>query len=95
MCDTIFAAKFYELKKQQARDGLALYRKFVVKMDRINEFMKVAKEVGVEREGEATELTRVCSCVPICLVCVYVTISLFASAAVCFARDFGKLRSDI
>ncbi|XP_062510220.1 phosphatidylinositol-binding clathrin assembly protein-like [Corticium candelabrum] len=51
-------AKFYELKKQQARDGLALYRKFVVKMDRINEFMKVAKEVGVEREGEATELTR-------------------------------------
>jgi hypothetical protein len=35
--------KFYELKKQQAREAVSLYRKFIVKMDRINDFMKVAR----------------------------------------------------
>lgn len=42
-CLEMITEKFYELKKQQARDGITLYRKFVVKMDRINEFMKVAQ----------------------------------------------------
>ena len=39
----VITEKFYELKKQQARDAVSLYRKFVVKMDRINDFMKVAR----------------------------------------------------
>jgi hypothetical protein len=51
--------KFYELKKQQAREAVSLYRKFIVKMDRINDFMKVAREMGVENaEGDMPELTK-------------------------------------
>lgn len=42
--DTIyFPEKYFDMNKKQARDALDLYKKFLIRMDRVAEFLKVAE----------------------------------------------------
>ena len=43
---TWFAEKYFEMPKKQCRDALDIYKKFLVRMERVSEFLKVA-EVSV------------------------------------------------
>lgn len=38
--------KYFDMNKKQCRDALDLYKKFLTRMDRVGEFLKVA-EVGL------------------------------------------------
>lgn len=35
--------KYFDMNKKQCRDALDLYKKFLVRMDRVGEFLKVAE----------------------------------------------------
>jgi len=41
--------KYFEMGKKQTRDALDLYKKFLIRMDRVAEFLKVAESVGIEK----------------------------------------------
>jgi len=49
--------KYFEMQKKQARDALDLYKKFLIRMDRVAEFLKVAESVGVEK-GDIPDLAK-------------------------------------
>ena len=40
--------KYFEMQKKQARDALDLYKKFLIRMDRVAEFLKVAEVIKQE-----------------------------------------------
>jgi len=35
--------KYFDMNKKQCRDALDLYKKFLIRMDRVGEFLKVAE----------------------------------------------------
>ena len=35
--------KYFEMNKKQARDALDIYKKFLIRMDRVADFLKVAE----------------------------------------------------
>jgi hypothetical protein len=37
------AEKYFDMNKKHARDALDLYKKFLIRMDRVAEFLKVAE----------------------------------------------------
>lgn len=39
----IFTEKYFDMNKKQCRDALDLYKKFLIRMDRVGEFLKVAE----------------------------------------------------
>ena len=41
--------KFFEMKKQQCKDGLEIYKKYLVRMEKIQSFLKVAENVSQNR----------------------------------------------
>ncbi|KAM7359889.1 phosphatidylinositol-binding clathrin assembly protein lap isoform 9-T11 [Cochliomyia hominivorax] len=49
--------KYFDMNKKQARDALDLYKKFLVRMDRVGEFLKVAENVGIDK-GDIPDLTK-------------------------------------
>lgn len=53
-----FAEKYFDMNKKQCRDALDLYKKFLIRMDRVGEFLKVAENVGIDK-GEIPDLTKV------------------------------------
>lgn len=46
------------MNKKQCKDALDFYKKFLVRMDRVAEFLKVAENVGIDK-GDIPDLTRV------------------------------------
>jgi len=56
----VFSEKYFDMNKKQCRDALDLYKKFLIRMDRVGEFLKVAENVGIDK-GEIPDLTKVCS----------------------------------
>jgi hypothetical protein len=54
----MFTEKYFEMNKKQCKDALDLYKKFLVRMDRVAEFLKVAENVGIDK-GDIPDLTRV------------------------------------
>ena len=42
------AEKYFDMKKTQCKEGLDIYKKFLTRMTRISEFLKVA-EVAIKR----------------------------------------------
>ena len=50
--------KYFEMNKKQCKEALDLYKKFLVRMDRVAEFLKVAENVGIDK-GDIPDLTRV------------------------------------
>lgn len=55
---TIYIEKYFEMNKKQCKDALDFYKKFLVRMDRVAEFLKVAENVGIDK-GDIPDLTRV------------------------------------
>lgn len=50
--------KFFFFKgKKECREALELYKKFLIRMDRVTEFLKTAGEMGINK-GEVPDLTR-------------------------------------
>ncbi|CAG0913825.1 unnamed protein product [Notodromas monacha] len=41
--------EYFEMNKKQCRDALDLYKKFLIRMDRVSEFLKTAEKVGLDR----------------------------------------------
>lgn len=38
-----FSEKYFDMNKKHARDALDIYKKFLIRMDRVAEFLKVAE----------------------------------------------------
>ncbi|XP_055378101.1 phosphatidylinositol-binding clathrin assembly protein LAP isoform X21 [Condylostylus longicornis] len=49
--------KYFDMNKKQARDALDLYKRFLVRMDKVGEFLKVAENVGIDK-GDIPDLTK-------------------------------------
>ncbi|XP_041419876.1 synaptosome associated protein 91kDa S homeolog isoform X4 [Xenopus laevis] len=49
--------KFFEMKKGQCKDALEIYKRFLTRMTRVSEFMKVAEQVGIDK-GDIPDLTQ-------------------------------------
>merc|ERR1719154_293848 len=49
--------KYFDMQKKGARDALDLYKKFLIRMDRVAEFLKVAESVGIEK-GDIPDLAK-------------------------------------
>ncbi|CAH0771400.1 unnamed protein product [Bemisia tabaci] len=49
--------KYFDMNKKQCREALDLYKKFLIRMDRVGEFLKVAECVGIDK-GEIPDLTK-------------------------------------
>lgn len=43
--------KYFDMNKKHARDALDLYKKFLVRMDRVGEFLKVAEVYIYSKES--------------------------------------------
>jgi len=49
--------KYFDMNKKHARDALDLYKKFLIRMDRVADFLKVAENVGIEK-GDIPDLAK-------------------------------------
>nr|CAH7720392.1 unnamed protein product [Callosobruchus chinensis] len=49
--------KFFDMNKKQCKEALDIYKKFLVRMDRVGEFLKVAENVGIDK-GDIPDLTK-------------------------------------
>ncbi|KAL4717398.1 hypothetical protein ACJJTC_017285 [Scirpophaga incertulas] len=49
--------KFFDMQKKNCREALDLYKKFLIRMDRVGEFLKVAENVGIDK-GDIPDLTK-------------------------------------
>lgn len=49
--------KYFDMNKKNAREALDLYKKFLIRMDRVGEFLKVAENVGIDK-GDIPDLTK-------------------------------------
>ncbi|XP_061934278.1 phosphatidylinositol-binding clathrin assembly protein LAP isoform X27 [Apis cerana] len=49
--------KYFDMNKKQCREALDLYKKFLIRMDRVGEFLKVAENVGIDK-GDIPDLTK-------------------------------------
>ncbi|XP_044057895.1 phosphatidylinositol binding clathrin assembly protein b isoform X11 [Siniperca chuatsi] len=55
--------KYFDMKKTQCKEGLDIYKKFLTRMTRISEFLKVAEQVGIDR-GDIPDLSQFTVCAP-------------------------------
>ncbi|XP_048881144.1 clathrin coat assembly protein AP180 isoform X2 [Brienomyrus brachyistius] len=49
--------KFFEMKKGQCKDALEIYKRFLTRMTRVSEFLKIAEQVGIDK-NDIPELTQ-------------------------------------
>ncbi|VDK43402.1 unnamed protein product [Anisakis simplex] len=49
--------KYFDMNKKQCREALDMYKAFLLRLDKVAEFLKVAETVGIDR-GEIPDLTR-------------------------------------
>ncbi|KAH7726921.1 Protein UNC-11 e [Aphelenchoides avenae] len=49
--------KYFDMNKKQCRDALDTYKSFLLRLDKVSEFLRVAESVGIDR-GEIPDLTR-------------------------------------
>uniref|UniRef100_A0A3Q0T9F0 Phosphatidylinositol-binding clathrin assembly protein n=1 Tax=Amphilophus citrinellus TaxID=61819 RepID=A0A3Q0T9F0_AMPCI len=49
--------KYFDMKKVQCKEGLDIYKKFLTRMTRISEFLKIAEQVGIDR-GDIPDLSQ-------------------------------------
>ncbi|XP_035397414.1 prefoldin subunit 3 isoform X4 [Cygnus atratus] len=50
--------KYFDMKKNQCKEGLDIYKKFLARMTKLSEFLKVAEQVGID-QGDIPDLTQV------------------------------------
>ncbi|CAL8074803.1 unnamed protein product [Orchesella dallaii] len=49
--------KYFTMNKKHAKEALDFYKKFLTRMDKVSEFLKVAEAVGIDK-GEIPDLTK-------------------------------------
>jgi len=49
--------KYFEMKKNDCKNALDLYKKFLARMERVSEFLKVAEDAGIDK-GDIPDLTK-------------------------------------
>jgi len=49
--------KYFDMNKKNTRDALDLYKKFLIRMDRVAEFLKVAENIGIDK-GDIPDLAK-------------------------------------
>ncbi|XP_050820463.1 phosphatidylinositol-binding clathrin assembly protein-like isoform X3 [Gopherus flavomarginatus] len=49
--------KYFDMKKTQCKEGLDIYKKFLARMTKLSEFLKVAEQVGID-QGDIPDLTQ-------------------------------------
>ncbi|BFZ09941.1 hypothetical protein BsWGS_12980 [Bradybaena similaris] len=49
--------KFFDMNKKQCKEALDLYKKFLVRMDKVSEFLKVAENMGIDK-GDIPDLAK-------------------------------------
>ncbi|XP_059083083.1 phosphatidylinositol-binding clathrin assembly protein LAP-like isoform X1 [Tigriopus californicus] len=49
--------KYFEMHKKHAREALDIYKKFLIRMDRVADFLKVAENVGIDK-GDIPDLAK-------------------------------------
>ncbi|XP_076357673.1 phosphatidylinositol-binding clathrin assembly protein LAP-like isoform X2 [Tachypleus tridentatus] len=49
--------KFFDMNKKYCREALDVYKKFLIRMDHVAEFLKVAENVGIDK-GDIPDLTK-------------------------------------
>ncbi|XP_070191215.1 phosphatidylinositol-binding clathrin assembly protein LAP-like isoform X1 [Littorina saxatilis] len=49
--------KYFDMNKKQCKDALDLYKKFLVRMEKVSEFLKVAENVGIDK-GDIPDLAK-------------------------------------
>lgn len=42
--------KYFDMNKKSCKDGLDIYKKFITRMDRVSDFLKVAEDVGFDKD---------------------------------------------
>lgn len=57
----LFIEKYFDMKKNQCKEGLDIYKKFLTRMTRISEFLKVA-EVNFSQPNFALYLKQLIKC---------------------------------
>ncbi|XP_077977901.1 phosphatidylinositol-binding clathrin assembly protein LAP-like isoform X3 [Glandiceps talaboti] len=55
--------KYFDMAKKQCKEGLDIYKKFLIRMERMSEFLKVAEQVGIDK-GEIPDLAKVIQPIP-------------------------------
>ncbi|CAH0545874.1 unnamed protein product [Brassicogethes aeneus] len=49
--------KYFDMNKKQCKEALDIYKKFLIRMDKVAEFLKVAENVGIDK-GDIPDLTK-------------------------------------
>ncbi|MFT7802107.1 phosphatidylinositol-binding clathrin assembly protein-like isoform X1 [Arapaima gigas] len=49
--------KYFDMKKNQCKEALEIYKKFLYRMTKLSEFLKVAEQVGID-QGDIPDLTQ-------------------------------------
>ncbi|NXL88325.1 PICAL protein, partial [Alectura lathami] len=49
--------KYFDMKKNQCKEGLDMYKRFLARMTKLSEFLKVAEQVGID-QGDIPDLTQ-------------------------------------
>uniref|UniRef100_A0A8C7XAW9 Phosphatidylinositol-binding clathrin assembly protein n=1 Tax=Oryzias sinensis TaxID=183150 RepID=A0A8C7XAW9_9TELE len=49
--------KYFDMKKNQCKDALEIYKKFLYRMTKLSEFLKVAEQVGID-QGDIPDLSQ-------------------------------------
>ncbi|XP_078619626.1 LOW QUALITY PROTEIN: phosphatidylinositol-binding clathrin assembly protein-like [Branchiostoma floridae x Branchiostoma japonicum] len=49
--------KYFDMNKKQCKEGLDNYKKFLIRMDKVSDFLKTAEQVGIDK-GEIPDLTK-------------------------------------
>ena len=42
--------KYFDMNKKGCKEGLDIYKKFITRMDRVSDFLKVAEDVGFDKD---------------------------------------------
>lgn len=69
---TLFATeKYFDMNKKSCKEGLDIYKKFITRMDRVSDFLKVAEDVGFDKD-DIPDLSKVTKPQLLFTVCAYV-----------------------
>ncbi|EPY87911.1 hypothetical protein CB1_000212007 [Camelus ferus] len=94
--------KFFEMKKGQCKDALEIYKRFLTRMTRVSEFLKVAEQVGIDK-GDIPDLTQSSpattvtspNSTPAKTIDTSPPVDLFATASVAVPVSTSKPSSDL
>ena len=54
----LIAEKYFDMNKKHAREALDIYKRFLIRMDRVGEFLKTAEKFGIDKQ-DIPDLARV------------------------------------